>query len=106
MAKQRAGRQRPGNKRVPYRGPGRARPATLGVDVGGVIVALERRDKAPICERLGITHFVDDRLDVLAYMETVEHRYLLGPPPATGLPDWAVPATTWPELAALIRGTG
>src|SRR5436189_3436329 len=38
MPKQRVGRPRPG--RSPYRGPGRARPAVLGVDVGGVIVRL------------------------------------------------------------------
>ncbi len=28
----------------------------------------ERRDKAPVCEELGVTHFVDDRLEVLGYL--------------------------------------
>lgn len=36
----------------------------------------ERQDKAPICKRLGVTHFVDDRLDVLGYLETVPVKLL------------------------------
>lgn len=183
MAKQRAGRHRPGHP-APYRGPGWKRTPTLGVDVGGVIVALrgrdedtsffgtrpletpavagvvdalaaltiqpfagrihliskagpkvaantrawlahhdffdrtgiaaanlhfvrERRDKAPVCQRLGITHFVDDRLDVLAHLDTVEHRYLFlggsGEPPPAGIPDWATSTGTWPQLTNLLR---
>lgn len=37
----------------------------------------ERRDKAPICAALGVTHFVDDRLEVLSYLPTMRRRYLL-----------------------------
>ncbi|GIG87371.1 hypothetical protein [Plantactinospora endophytica] len=185
MARQRVGQRRPGGQPGPYRGPGRSRPPTLGVDVGGVLVTLagrdedtsffggqplrtpavpgvfealtaltaepfagrvhlvskagpkvatntrawlahhdffartgipagnlhfvrERRDKAPVCERLGITHFVDDRLDVLAYLEAVPHRYLFGGgiddrPPAGDVPDWATVTDTWPDLAVLLR---
>ncbi|MBE1488431.1 hypothetical protein [Plantactinospora soyae] len=185
MARQRVGQQRPGGTRAPYRGPGRQSSPTLGVDVGGVIVALsgrdedtsffgsrpletpavagvfealatltaepfasrvhlvskagpkvaantrgwlthhdffdrtgipeanlhfvrERRDKAPVCQRLGVTHFVDDRLDVLAHLDTVEHRYLfLGGTdarvPDGSLPDWATAADTWAGLATLLR---
>lgn len=37
----------------------------------------ERNDKAPICEKLGITHFIDDRPEVLSYMSgIVPHRIL------------------------------
>jgi hypothetical protein len=36
-----------------------------------------RQGKAPICERLGITHFVDDRADVLNWLTSVPHRYQL-----------------------------
>ena len=39
----------------------------------------ERRDKAGICERLGVTHFVDDRLEVLGYLTTVSNLYLFRP---------------------------
>ena len=39
----------------------------------------ERPDKAPICAKLGVTHFVDDRLDVLDHLKTVGRRYLFQP---------------------------
>ncbi len=35
-----------------------------------------REGKAPICDELGITHFVDDRLDVLRHMTNVQHQFL------------------------------
>jgi hypothetical protein len=38
-----------------------------------------RRDKAPICEKLGITHFIDDKLEVLSYLETVPNKFLFDP---------------------------
>ncbi|GLW30355.1 hypothetical protein [Actinoplanes regularis] len=70
----------------------------------------ERRDKAPVCQRLGVTHFVDDRLDVLAHLETVEHRYLFrGGTGESGttqtLPHWAVEAHQWAELTALLSSS-
>jgi hypothetical protein len=36
----------------------------------------ERPDKALVCRRLDITHFIDDRLDVLLAMHSVHGRYL------------------------------
>ncbi len=39
----------------------------------------KRQDKAPICRDLGITHFIDDRLEVLGYLETVPRRFLFRP---------------------------
>jgi hypothetical protein len=68
----------------------------------------ERRDKAPVCQRLGVTHFVDDRLDVLAHLDAVEHRYLfLGGTdrqvPDGSRPHWATAVDTWAGLAALLR---
>lgn len=38
-----------------------------------------RPDKAGICTELGITHFVDDRLEVLSYLHDVPHRHLFMP---------------------------
>ncbi|NUR70331.1 MAG: hypothetical protein HOU81_05895 [Hamadaea sp.] len=86
-----------------------------GVDPGNVHFVRERRDKAPVCVRLGITHFVDDRLDVLAYLETVEHRFLFtggtstaepaakpAAGPADGLPDWATAVDSWATLVTLL----
>ena len=41
----------------------------------------ERHEKAGICEKLGITHFVDDRLEVLGNLTTVGSLYLFQPRP-------------------------
>lgn len=38
-----------------------------------------REGKAPICAELGITNFVDDKLEVLSYLETVSTRFLFRP---------------------------
>jgi hypothetical protein len=38
-----------------------------------------RPEKAPIVARLGLTHFIDDRLEVLGYLTTVPHRFLFRP---------------------------
>jgi hypothetical protein len=66
-----------------------------------------REDKRVICERFGVTHFVDDRMDVLCYLAAVPHRYLfiggLGPqrPPSSVPPGISV-VTTWSETVAAI----
>jgi hypothetical protein len=40
----------------------------------------ERREKADHARKLGLTHFIDDRQDVLRHLEgVVPHRYLFGP---------------------------
>ncbi|MDX6743483.1 hypothetical protein [Actinocorallia sp. A-T 12471] len=57
-----------------------------------------REEKALHCAELGITHMIDDRLDVhRAIRDVVPNRYLFGPqdePP----PDWVVPTLTWRDL--------
>lgn len=41
---------------------------------------LERHEKAGICKRLQITHFIDDKLEVLGYLDgIVPYRYLFNP---------------------------
>ena len=51
-----------------------------GLPVAQVAFCRERADKAPICRRLGLTHFIDDRADVLIHLAgVVRHRYLFGP---------------------------
>ena len=50
-----------------------------GVDESSVRFCRKRRDKANICEELGVTHFVDDRLEVLSYLENVSNLYLFNP---------------------------
>ncbi len=39
-----------------------------GIRPGDVHFCRERHQKAPICRELGITHFVDDRLEVLGHL--------------------------------------
>jgi NTP pyrophosphatase (non-canonical NTP hydrolase) len=65
----------------------------------------EREQKAGITKRLGITHMVDDRTEVLHYMEgIVPHRYAFNPtagqiasfPPSKDV----VIVTSWDELMA------
>ncbi len=49
-----------------------------GINPGDVHYCRERKEKAPICEWLGITHFIDDRLEVLSYLYSVPNKYLFG----------------------------
>lgn len=75
-----------------------------GINPANLHFVRERRDKAPVCARLNITHFVDDRLDVLAHLETVRYRYLFG---GSGtLPDWATPIAGWAELTGRLITSG
>jgi hypothetical protein len=66
-----------------------------------------RHEKAPICDELGVTHFVDDRLSVLEHLGNVPHRYLFSgglgqhSPPGE-IPTWATASDRWPDLADLI----
>jgi hypothetical protein len=56
----------------------------------------ERADKRGICERLRITHFIDDRLDVLSHMKgVVPNLYLFGPQPPRPPVTWAQPVLDW-----------
>jgi hypothetical protein len=78
-----------------------------GIPPGNVHFVRKRPDKDPVCERLGITHFVDDRLDVLAHLGSVDHRYLftggLGDhEPPEQVPQWATAIDSWPRLASLL----
>jgi hypothetical protein len=65
-----------------------------GIDPTHLKFCLRRAEKAPICARLGITCFVDDRLDVLVAMaRIVETRLLFG---ATSSPVAGIePVPTW-----------
>lgn len=51
-----------------------------GIDPSHLRFCLERHEKADHARELGLTHFVDDRADVLAHLQgIVPHRYLFGP---------------------------
>lgn len=50
-----------------------------GIVESDVYFCRERREKSPICRQLGVTHFIDDKLEVLSYLETVSRLYLFQP---------------------------
>lgn len=51
-----------------------------GINPQNVFFVREREEKDVICRRSAITHFVDDRLEVLSYMiESTPHLYLFEP---------------------------
>ncbi len=50
------------------------------VSRGSIHFCLERHEKAGICKELQITHFIDDKLEVLGHLDgIVPHRYLFNP---------------------------
>lgn len=67
----------------------------------------ERIDKAEVCSRVGVTHFVDDELEVLAHLKEVPNKYLFlgglgkNPLPAS-VPSWAKVAVNWSDLIDLM----
>lgn len=77
------------------------------LDLSKVHFVRERPDKARICRRLGVSHFVDDRRDVLDHLGDVRHRYLFvggvgnhaPPSPAPGFPR----VETWSELVEILQ---
>lgn len=50
-----------------------------GINPNHIFFCEEWRGKSPICRHLGVSHFVDDRLEVLGYMQTVRNRFLFRP---------------------------
>jgi hypothetical protein len=74
----------------------------LGLDQRAVHFCRERRDKGPICKRLGVTHFIDDRMDVLVHLKSVRHRFLFGPQePGVGSAS-ATRVETWADVATAL----
>ncbi|HET9059804.1 MAG TPA: hypothetical protein VFN61_07770 [Acidimicrobiales bacterium] len=89
-----------------------------GVDRARVTFVRQRPDKAPRCRELGISHFVDDRADVLLPMRgIVTYRYLFGDqdahapdaPQASADPhagdDYLQPVEDWPDAEEAIMAT-
>ena len=69
---------------------------------------LTRPEKAPICTTLGVTHFVDDRLDVLDYLVDVPNLYLFQPNDRDAAryqrqPQRARMVGSWAEIVELMR---
>ena len=48
----------------------------VGMPESNVHFCRRREEKNGICQTCGVTHFVDDRLEVLSHLVTVPHRFL------------------------------
>jgi len=53
--------------------------ARTGLERDAVFFVRKREEKAPVCAKLGVTHFIDDKLEVLSYLVTVPTRILFCP---------------------------
>ena len=65
---------------------------------------LEREEKKGICQQLGITHFVDDRIHIMQILRgVVPNLYLFGDPGGEKFcPPWATFVPGWAELVGVI----
>lgn len=76
-----------------------------GVPESHVRFCRERPQKADHARQLGLTHFVDDRLDVLEHLRgLVPHLFLFGAAPE-GAPEWVRAVRGWEEAEAAILAT-
>jgi hypothetical protein len=73
-----------------------------GVPRENIHFCRQRADKAGIARDLRLTHFVDDRIDVLRLLADVPHRYLLGPAGDAEVPVGVLPVETWQDAARAI----
>lgn len=58
----------------------------------------DHHEKAPVARRLGVTHFVDDRIAVLTHMDFARVRFLFSLRTPPQIPEWATHVRTWSEL--------
>jgi len=61
----------------------------LSIPLSRVHFCRERREKGPICKRIGITHFIDDRPEIMAVMPPSVVRKILFDPDETDLRQFA-----------------
>lgn len=71
-----------------------------GIPAENVRFCRERRQKADHCVDLGLSHFIDDRQDVLRHMEgLVPNRYLFGPQREPVVDKGLTALATWAEAS-------
>ncbi|OLT28965.1 hypothetical protein BJF79_10695 [Actinomadura sp. CNU-125] len=72
-----------------------------GLPRGNVRFCRKRQEKAGHCAELGITHMIDDRLDVhRALRGTVPHLYLFGPQ-RDAVPGWVRHVPAWTDAGVI-----
>lgn len=79
--------------------------ARTGLREGHVVFVRERKDKAREAVRLDLTHFVDDRLDVLHHLAgLVPERFVYGEQSARA-PAGVIPCPSWAEVVRQVRAS-
>jgi hypothetical protein len=79
--------------------------AQTGIDRSHISFCRQRPEKAPRCAELGITHFVDDRADVLESMVgVVEHLFMFASRGGEA-PRGVQRAEDWPTVEGQIAAT-
>jgi ribA/ribD-fused uncharacterized protein len=74
-----------------------------GVPRDNVRYCAKRAEKAGHCIELGVTHMIDDRLDVHSHLRgVVENLYLFGTQRTAVAPPWVTSVRTWTETEAAI----
>ena len=75
-----------------------------GIAPENLSFCLQRPQKADHCRQLRITHFIDDRTDVLHHLEgLVPHRYLFGPQRKPVTLEGVVLLPAWKDAAVLVN---
>ncbi len=72
--------------------------AKTGMDRSKVIYCYERPDKAILCEGLGISHFIDDNIEVLTHMVGIVPNLFLFGVQETEIPHWCKYVPTWADV--------
>ena len=77
-----------------------------GVSAENLRFCRERREKKAHCRELGITHFIDDRMEVLTQLRgLVPHLYWFGAETlAKPAPGWVMPVADWNAMRATLLG--
>ncbi len=78
-----------------------------GIPADHLRFCLERPQKALHCAELGISHFIDDRTDVLQHLAgIVPHRFLFGPQrESTVVPGDVVACPDWASATAAVHAS-
>lgn len=79
--------------------------AATGIDPSHLRFCRQRSEKADRCRELAVSHFIDDRSDVLEHLAgVVAHRFLFGVR-ADAVPEGAVRVKDWEQAVSRVRGT-
>lgn len=76
-----------------------------GINPDNLVFCLERPQKAEYCREFSLTHFIDDRLDVLNYVSSEANQcFLFGQQKGdVKIPSWVQWGSNWPETLRLVK---